>query len=64
MEKWPLLMSWRNILRKGTISVAWYHCDSSGLVIFTRSLIDAGLVWIDGWYGLLARLTCHMTDVC
>ena len=43
--------------------MAWYHLARSGLLIVARILSAVGCFWIDGWYGLLFRLTCHMPDV-
>ena len=63
VEKWPFLMAWRRILRLGIKNAAWYHCASSGLVLSDRPLSAAGHGWIDGWSGLLGRLTCHMPDM-
>ena len=61
--KWPFLMAWSKVLWTGLNSVAWYHCDISGLLLTTRALSYAGCCCLGGWSGLMVRLICHMPDV-
>ena len=61
--KWPFLMAWSKVLFTGINRAAWYHLDSSGLLLDTRELSAVGCFWICGLVGLLVRLTCHMPNV-
>ena len=60
---WPFLMAWSKVFFIGINRAAWYHLDSSGLILADRALSDAGCCWICGLVGLLVRFTCHMPDV-
>ena len=61
--KWNFLMVCSKVSLTGLKSVAWYHLASSGLLLASRALGDAGCCLLGGRVGLLVRLTCHMPDV-
>ena len=63
MVKWPFLMAWSKVFFTGINRVAWYHVDSSGLLLTYRALSTSGCCWLGGLVGLLVRLTCHILGV-
>ena len=44
----------------GPNSGVWYHCESSGLVIYAITLFDNCCVSVGLGFGVVASYTCHM----
>ena len=50
-------MASRNVFFDGINRAAWYHLDSSGLLLAVRELSSGGCYLLVGWLGLLVILT-------
>ena len=55
--KCPFLMYWSKVFLTGLNRAAWYHLDSSGLLLAVRELSSGGCYLLVGWLGLLVILT-------